>query len=78
MACEAFDRITATLDTPMVIVTARAGDEIDGCLVGFSTQCSIDPAHYLVCLSTNNRTYEIARSASSAEWQVRKRAVGTR
>ncbi|MDQ1479359.1 MAG: hypothetical protein QOI44_220 [Actinomycetota bacterium] len=65
MACEAFDRITATLDTPMVIVTTRAGNEIDGCLVGFTTQCSIDPSHYLVCLSTSNRTYEIARRASS-------------
>jgi flavin reductase (DIM6/NTAB) family NADH-FMN oxidoreductase RutF len=65
MAGEAFDRITATLDTPMVIVTTRAGDEMDGCLVGFTTQCSIDPSHYLVCLSKQNRTYEIARRAST-------------
>lgn len=65
MASDAFDRIAATVDTPMVIVTARAGDEMDGCLVGFSTQCSIDPAHYLVCLSKLNRTYEIARGAST-------------
>lgn len=65
MAGEVFDRIAATLDTPMVIVTARAGGEMDGCLVGFATQCSIDPVHYLVCLSTANRTYEIARRAST-------------
>jgi flavin reductase (DIM6/NTAB) family NADH-FMN oxidoreductase RutF len=65
MASEAFDRITATLDTPMVIATTRAGDEMDGCLVGFTTQCSIDPSHFLVCLSKRNRTYEIARRASS-------------
>ena len=65
MTGDAFDRIAATLDTPMVIVTTRAGDEMDGCLVGFSTQCSIDPVHYLVCLSTANRTYELARRAST-------------
>ena len=65
MTGDAFDRVVATVDAPMVIVTTRAGDEMDGCLVGFSTQCSIHPAHYLVCLSTANRTYEIARRAST-------------
>jgi flavin reductase (DIM6/NTAB) family NADH-FMN oxidoreductase RutF len=65
MADDAFERIAASLDTPMVIVTTRAGDEMDGCLVGFTTQCSIDPTHYLVCLSTANRTYEIAKRAST-------------
>jgi len=65
MGGDAFDRIAASVDPPMVIVTTRAGDEMDGCLVGFSTQCSIDPVHYLVCLSTANRTYEIARRAST-------------
>ena len=49
----------------MVIATTRAGDERDGCLVGFSTQCSIDPTHYLVCLSKKNRTYEIGCRAST-------------
>jgi len=48
----------------MTIVTTRAGDEIDGCLVGFSTQCSIDPVRQLVCLSVKNRTYEIAQRAT--------------
>ena len=65
MGGDAFDRIAATIDPPMVIVTTRAGDEMDGCLVGFSTQCSIDPLHFLVCLSTANRTYEIARRAQT-------------
>ena len=49
----------------MTIVTARRGDEVDGCLVGFSTQCSIEPTRYLVCLSDQNRTYELARDAST-------------
>jgi flavin reductase (DIM6/NTAB) family NADH-FMN oxidoreductase RutF len=49
----------------MAVVTTRAGDEMDGCLVGFSTQCSIDPVHYLVCLSVKNRTYELAERANT-------------
>jgi flavin reductase (DIM6/NTAB) family NADH-FMN oxidoreductase RutF len=62
---EAFERIAATVTTPMVIVTVRAGDQMDGCLVGFSTQCSIDPTRYLVCLSKANRTYAISRRATT-------------
>jgi flavin reductase (DIM6/NTAB) family NADH-FMN oxidoreductase RutF len=62
---EAFERIVAGLQAPMTIVTARSGDEVDGCLVGFSTQCSIEPKRYLVCLSMQNRTYELAREAST-------------
>ncbi len=57
---EAFARLAAQADPEMVIVTAQAEDDADGCLVGFSTQCSIDPVHFLVCLSKRNRTYEIA------------------
>jgi flavin reductase (DIM6/NTAB) family NADH-FMN oxidoreductase RutF len=49
----------------MLIVTARAGGETDGCLVGFSTQCSIDPVRFLVCLSDKNRTFRVASAASS-------------
>jgi flavin reductase (DIM6/NTAB) family NADH-FMN oxidoreductase RutF len=62
---DAFEDIAATLGSPMVIVTARAGDERAGCLVGFSTQCSIDPTRYLVCLSKTNHTYRVARDAAS-------------
>ena len=61
----AFDDISAALTPPMVIVTTRFGDEVDGCLVGFTTQCSIDPQRYLVCLSVTNRTYELAQHAST-------------
>ena len=65
MAGSAFDRITGAVDPPMVVVTARVGEAMDGCLVGFSTQCSIDPQRYLVCLSKTNATYEIADNAST-------------
>ena len=40
----------------MYVVTALVGDERDGCLVGFTTQCSIDPPRFLVCMSDKNRT----------------------
>ena len=54
---EQFEELVATLDPPMFVVTARAGDERDGCLVGFATQCSIDPPRFFVCLSEKNRTF---------------------
>ena len=56
-----FEEIVAQLDYPMFIVTVATGDEVAGCLVGFASQCSIDPARFLVCLSKKNRTFEIAQ-----------------
>lgn len=61
----AFARLADHSDQQMVVVTTRAVDDADGCLVGFSTQCSIDPVRFLVCLSKQNRTYEIARRATA-------------
>jgi flavin reductase (DIM6/NTAB) family NADH-FMN oxidoreductase RutF len=55
-----FEAIVAGLDYPMVVVTAAAGGERAGCLVGFSTQCSIGPARYAVFLSKHNRTEKVA------------------
>jgi flavin reductase (DIM6/NTAB) family NADH-FMN oxidoreductase RutF len=59
-----FERLTAELDYAMLIVTAAAGGERAGCLVGFATQTSIDPPRFLVCLSRRNRTYRVAREAA--------------
>ena len=50
-------------DAALYIVTAAAGGERQGCLVGFTTQASIDPPRMLVCLSVANATYRVARSA---------------
>ena len=61
----AFNRLMASLDYPMFIVTAAAGDERGGCLVGFATQASIDPPRFLVGLSDKNRTYRIACRAET-------------
>jgi flavin reductase (DIM6/NTAB) family NADH-FMN oxidoreductase RutF len=59
------DTLVAELDYPMVIVTTIAGGERSGCLVGFHTQCSIDPARWAVWISKKNHTYRIALEAST-------------
>jgi flavin reductase (DIM6/NTAB) family NADH-FMN oxidoreductase RutF len=56
-------RLVSELDYPMFIVTATDGEERAGCLVGFATQCSINPPRFLVCLSDKNRTFRVARGA---------------
>jgi flavin reductase (DIM6/NTAB) family NADH-FMN oxidoreductase RutF len=57
----AFDELVSSVDYPMFIVTAAAGDEQSGCLVGFVTQASINPARLLVMLSKRNHTYDVAQ-----------------
>jgi flavin reductase (DIM6/NTAB) family NADH-FMN oxidoreductase RutF len=56
---EAFDALVGALDYPMFIATTVGDGERSGCLVGFATQCSIDPPRFLVCLSDKNRTYRV-------------------
>lgn len=60
---QSFDELVGELDYPMFIVTTQAGEEMAGCLVGFATQCSVDPPRFLVCLSENNRTRSVACAA---------------
>jgi flavin reductase (DIM6/NTAB) family NADH-FMN oxidoreductase RutF len=62
---ETFNALVADLDFPMFIVTAAAGEERGGCLVGFATQCSIDPPRFLVCISEKNRTLRVAGNAEA-------------
>lgn len=65
-AAEVFNDLVDGIDYPMFIVTAAADDGTRaGCLVGFATQASIDPPRFLVLLSTQNETYEIAKRAST-------------
>src|SRR5881397_687770 len=63
MPAQAVHKLIDELDYPMFIVTAAAGGERAGCLVGFATQCSIDPPRFLVCISEKNRTFRVARDA---------------
>jgi flavin reductase (DIM6/NTAB) family NADH-FMN oxidoreductase RutF len=62
---ETFRRLVAQLDYPMFIATVAAGGERAGCLIGFATQCSIHPPRFLAGISDKNRTYRVARDASS-------------
>ncbi|MFF2364562.1 flavin reductase family protein [Streptomyces sp. NPDC058122] len=57
------DPFTDLLDYPMYVVTAEAAGERAGCLVGFASQCSIQPARFMVWLSKANRTYRVAEHA---------------
>lgn len=61
----AFDAITAAVDYPMFVVTTvdPASGARAGCLVGFATQCSLDPVRFLVCLSEANHTFAVASGA---------------
>jgi flavin reductase (DIM6/NTAB) family NADH-FMN oxidoreductase RutF len=55
-----FHRIVAHLEYPMFVLTVADGAERSGCLVGFVTQCSIDPPRFLVCVSKPNHTFAVA------------------
>ena len=61
----AFQDLVGDLDYPMMIMTTAVEGEKAGCLVGFATQCSIDPPRFIVCLSKRNRTYRVARAAET-------------
>jgi flavin reductase (DIM6/NTAB) family NADH-FMN oxidoreductase RutF len=52
-------------DYPMFVVTAadRVTGARSGCLVGFATQCAIEPFRFLVCVSRSNHTHRIATDA---------------
>ena len=60
----AFDDLVGRLDYPMFIVTVEGGGERAGCLVGFTTQCSVNPPRFVVCVSKNNRTFRVLSQAS--------------
>jgi flavin reductase (DIM6/NTAB) family NADH-FMN oxidoreductase RutF len=59
------DPFLTGLDYPMFVVTAthRLTGTRAGCLVGFATQCSLEPDRFLVCISQNNYTYRVAMHA---------------
>lgn len=56
----AFQPFADGLDYSMLAVTAAHEGQHGGCLVGFTTQASIDPPRMLVCLSVRNQTYAVA------------------
>lgn len=60
---KAFQKLAAHLDYAMYVVTAVAGEQRAGCLVGFGTQCSIHPPRFMVFLSNKNFTHGVALEA---------------
>jgi flavin reductase (DIM6/NTAB) family NADH-FMN oxidoreductase RutF len=58
-----FERLVATLDYPLYVVTTAVEKRPAGCLVGFGTQCSIHPPRFLACISDKNHTFLLARHA---------------
>ncbi len=63
MSNDAFDEIADRLNYPMIVVTTAHGDARAGCLVGFHTQCSIDPPRYAIWISRVNHTASVAARA---------------
>jgi len=54
----AMDAYTERTEYALQVVTTTTSDgEPSGCMVGFSTQCSIDPPRFLICISKINHTY---------------------
>jgi flavin reductase (DIM6/NTAB) family NADH-FMN oxidoreductase RutF len=58
---ERFNTLVGALNYPMFIVTATDGTRRAGCLVGFAGQCGIEPARFMVWLSTKNYTRAVAQ-----------------
>ena len=58
-----FDRLILSTDPAMLIVTANGPDGPAGCLIGFSTQVSINPERHMVVLSKQNHTYKVAQDS---------------
>jgi flavin reductase (DIM6/NTAB) family NADH-FMN oxidoreductase RutF len=58
-----FDRLVSHLDYSLFIVTAAHRGERAGCLIGFTSQVSIDPPRFLACISVKNRTFRVAEHA---------------
>jgi flavin reductase (DIM6/NTAB) family NADH-FMN oxidoreductase RutF len=59
-----FERLVATLDYPLYVVTTALHDQPAGCLIGFATQCSIHPPRFLACISKRNHTLRLAHRAA--------------
>ncbi len=62
---DALHAIAADLEYPMAVVTTAHREDRAGCLIGFASQCSIDPPLLVVWLSERNRTTRVARTASA-------------
>jgi flavin reductase (DIM6/NTAB) family NADH-FMN oxidoreductase RutF len=62
------DDFVRPLDYPMYVLTVPGGMRYgsSGCLMGFTTQCSISPPRFIACVSKANHTYRAAAAANVA------------
>ena len=60
-----FNELMGRIDHPMVVVTTAAGHARAGCLVGFHSQCGMEPPLYAIWLSKANHTYRIGALADT-------------
>ena len=63
VGAEDFSEFVDGVDYPLYVVTTAHDGERSGCLVGFTTQVSIDPPQLLVCISEKNHTHRLAQHA---------------
>ncbi|MEU5685325.1 flavin reductase family protein [Streptomyces venezuelae] len=56
---------TSLADSSVYVVTAAADGQRAGCLVGFASQCSLEPVRFAVWLSKANHTYRLALGATT-------------
>jgi flavin reductase (DIM6/NTAB) family NADH-FMN oxidoreductase RutF len=74
-ATDAFNRLAAAIEYPLYVVTTVAGNgERAGCLIGFATQCSIEPPRFLAGVSKKNHTFRVVQHASHVAVHVIDRA----
>ena len=52
----AYDELVGATDPVMLVVTVTVADRRDGCLVGFHSQCGIEPRRHALWMSKANRT----------------------
>ncbi|MGH2840534.1 MAG: flavin reductase family protein [Solirubrobacteraceae bacterium] len=64
-AVNTFLTLAGRWDYPVFIVTAGEGERREGCVMGFATQSSFDPARFLACLSRANRTFRLAQETDA-------------
>ena len=60
---DALADLLGDVDRVMWILTVADGDERSGCLMGFATQSSLEPARFLACVSRANHTFALATRA---------------
>jgi flavin reductase (DIM6/NTAB) family NADH-FMN oxidoreductase RutF len=63
MKATPFERLMAAFDPPLVVVTAASRRSVAGCLVEFSTQCSVEPPRYCVYVAKAGPDYDVLRRA---------------